>query len=329
MKKSRNSRRMAAALVSLVFCLLLVGCGVGSPFSAVSPTPVPSPTASPTPTPSPTPAPYIAVFGAEGSSAFAAGISKAAESGEFPVTFESGYLDALSAYAPQGNCVAIVFLKNEQDALPQTALPFFVFASKGQRVDSATPHLTYADAYAAETALSYALAYPPHETPVRLIGLFTSEQSRAYTVFAQAASNGSVFAKASFFAVTPAPEETPDPEAETPAPTPEPALAERLAEVFERFYPGMIDGVFAETGELAVAASEALASLGRDDMEVFSAATDAEAASLLSPLLVYAVGANDSEAGGLSYNAACAMLRGESVSPVVVLPQAFAYSPAP
>ena len=329
MKQIRNLRRMAAALVSLAICFLLFGCGVGSPLLAASPTPVSSPTTPPTPTPSPTPAPYIAVFGAEGSSAFAEGISKAAETGEYPVTFETGYLDALSAYAPPGSCVAIVLLKDEQDTLPETALPVFAFASKGQRVDSATPHLTYADAYAAETALSYALAYPPHETPVRLIGLFTSEESRAYTVFEQDASKGSVFVKASFFTVTPAPEETPDPQAETPAPTPEPVLAERLTTLFSRFYPGMIDGVFAETGELAVAASEALASLGRDDMEVFSAATDAEAASLLSPLLVYAAGANYAEAGGLSYNAACAMLRGESISPVVVLPQAFAYSPAP
>jgi len=329
MKQSRNLRRKASALVSLAICFLLFGCGVGSPFLAASPTPVPSPTTPPTPTPSPTPAPYIAVFGAEGSGAFAEGISKAAESGEYPVAFETGYLDALSAYAPPGSCVAIVLLKDEQDTLPETTVPIFAFASKGQRIDSSTPHLTYANVYAADTALAYALAYPPHETPVRLIGLFTSEESGAYSVFAQAASKGSVFAKASFFAVTPAPEETPNPEAETPAPTPEPALAERLAELFERFYPGMIDGVFAETGELAVAASEALASLGRDDMEVFSAATDAEAASLLSPLLVYAVGVNYSEAGGLSYNAACAMLRGESVSPVVVLPQAFAYSPAP
>ena len=329
MKRSRNLRRTAAVLLSLAFCLLLFGCGIGSPFLAASPTPVASPTTPPTPTPSPTPAPYIAVFGAEESSAFAAGISKAAETGEYPVTFETGYLDALASYAPPGSCVAIVLLQNEQDALPKTAVPVFAFASKGQRVDAATPHLTYADAYAAETALTFALTYPPHETPVRLIGLFTSEESRAYTVFHSYAAEGKVFAKAVFLTVTPAPEETPDPQAETPAPTPEPALAEQLAELFERFYPGMIDGVFAETGELAVAASEALASLGRDDMEVFSAATDAEAQTLLSPLQVYAAGANYTEAGGLSYNAACAMLRGESVSPVVVLPQAFAYSPAP
>ncbi len=329
MKQSRNFRRLAAPLVSLALCLLLFGCGVGSVSLLASPTPAASPTTPPTPSPSPTPAPYIAVFGAEGSATFANGVAKAAEIGEYPVTFETGYLDALLAYAPQGNCVAIVLLQNEQDALPKSTVPVFAFASKGQRVDSETPHLTYADAYAAQTALTFALAYPPHETPVRLIGLFTSEESSAYTIYQSYAAEGKVFSKAVFFTVTPAPEETPDPQEETPVPTPEPALTERLFALFSRFYPGMIDGVFAETGELAVAASETLASLGRDDIEVFSAATDSEAQSLLSPLLVYANGADYAEAGGLSYSAACAMLRGESVSTVVILPQAFAYSPAP
>ncbi|MEZ4628034.1 MAG: hypothetical protein R2912_08130 [Eubacteriales bacterium] len=54
----------------------------------------------------------------------------------------------------------------------------------------------------------------------------------------------------------------------------------------------MLDAVFAESGELAIAAADALASLGRDDIEVFSAGSDANVLQKLSPILVYAPGAD-------------------------------------
>ena len=279
------------------------------------------------PSPSPADEPYLAVFGAEASGAFQQGVSKAAESGKYPVVFESGGVAALADYQPKEPCVAILYLSGAEAAVPQSSVPVFVFAAEGQRVGADVPHLTYADAYAAETALDLAVAYPPHETPVRLIGLFTNEQSRAYTVWREAADNGRVFSKAELFLTEPVPEETPAPKKYPPSPTPVLSLEERLTALFSGFYPGMIDGVYAETGELAVAAAGVLASLERDDMEVFSASTSANAESLLSPLLVACVGLNAGEAGGLSYSAASALLGGESVTPFVVLPQSFAYNP--
>jgi len=323
-------RRPAAALLSCICCLLLCGCGV-MPLAraAASPTPVASPTVPPTPSPSPSPAPFIAVFGAEGASAFQDGVSKAANAGDYAVVFEPGSLDALSTYEPAGSCVAIALLQSEGDAPPDASVPVFVFAAEGQRVSPDTPHLTYANAYAAETALSLAVAYPPHETPVRLIGLFSSAESRAYVVWREFSASGKVFPKAEFFLVEPAPETTPEPEEEAPSPSPAPSLEERLSALLSGFYPGMIDGIFAETGALGIAASEALASLGRGDIEVFSASTAANAQTLLSPLLVASVGADYAEAGGLCYSAAAALLRGETVAPFVLLPQTFLYTPNP
>ena len=213
--------------------------------------------------------------------------------------------------------------------MPEPSIPVFVFAAEGQRVGPDTPHLTYADAYAVETALDLAVAYPPHETPVRLIGLFISAQNRAYAVWSESVASGRVFSKAEFFLAEPTPEETPKPAKETPLPTPVPSLEERMSALLSGFYPGMIDGVFAETGELAVAAADALAALGRDDIEVFSASTSGNTESLLSPLLVACVGLNAGEAGGLCYSAASALLSGEPVQSFVALPQTFAYSPNP
>lgn len=323
-------RRPVAALLSCIFCSLLCGCGVLPLARAVaSPTPVPSPTVMPTPTPSPSPAPVIAVFGAQGASAFQDGVSEAASAGDYAVVFEPDPLDALSTYEPAGSCAAIVLLQSEEDAPPDASIPVFVFAAEGQRVSPDIPHLTYADAYAAETALSIAVAYPPHETPVRLIGLFSSAESRAYVVWREFSASGKVFPKAEFFLTEPAQDNTPEPEEGSPSPSPDRSLLEQFSALFSGFYPGMIDGVFAETGALGIAASEALASLGREDIEVFAASTTGGAQRLLSPLLVASVGANYFEAGGLCYSAASALLGGETVAPFVLLPQTFSYTPNP
>ena len=337
MRGLRVFRRSLAALAVLSCAAALSGCSLlaSPPPATATPSNIPfTPFASsvspvPLPSPSPADAPYLAVFGAEESNAFHQGVSKAAESGKYPVVFEPGGVEALAGYQPAEHCVAIVYLSGADAVVPQTAVPVFVFAAEGQRVGAQVPHLTYADAYAAETALDLAVAYPPHETPVRLIGLFANAESRAYTVWREAATSGRVFSKAELFLTEPVPEETPKPKKEPPSPTPIPTLEERLTELFSGFYPGMIDGIYAETGELAVAAAGVLAQLGRNDMEVFAASTGANAPGLLSPLLVSCVGLNAEEAGGLSYSAASTLLDGEAVTPFVVLPQTFAYSPNP
>jgi len=335
MRGLRAFRRSLAALIALSCAAALSGCSLLSPSTPVDVTPLgispasSASSASPLPSSSPQDASYLAVFGAEASSAFQQGLSKAAETGKYPVVFESGGVDALSGYRPKEPCVAIVYLSGAEATVPQAAIPVFVFAAEGQYVDAQVPHLSYVDTYAAETALDLAVTYSPHETPVRLIGLFSSEQSRAYTVWLKAADSGRVFSKAELFQIESIPEETPIPKKYPPSPTPIPTLEERMTKLLSRFYPGMIDGIYAETGELAVTAAGVLASLGRNDMEVFAASTSSNAESLLSPLFVACVGLNAEEAGGLSYSAASTLLGGETVTPLVVLPQTFPYSPNP
>lgn len=302
----------AICLAVVLLAASFSGCAGGGFSWFATPSPVPSPTASPTPTPVPPPAPVIAVFGAEASASFAEGVSTAAKIGRYPVEFVSGGLDALASYRAEGAASAIVFLENAADPIPTVRIPLYLYAADGQAVSANLKHPTYTDTGAAVDALNLAIAYPPHETPVRMIGLFTSETSRAYTVWSIAATAGRVFSKAAFF------ESQTDQTAE-----------EWLNEQFAAFYPGMLDAVYAETGELAVLAAGILEDLGRDDMEVFAASTSGNADRVLSGVLVAAVGADLKDAGALCYAGAQALLSGRAADSGKVFPEQFLYSPEP
>jgi hypothetical protein len=265
-----------------------------------------------TPSPAPTPAPVVLVFGAEASASFRDGISSSAANDAYAVEFIPGGTSALSAYRPKGAAAAIVYLDAMGEAVPVSDIPMFLYATKGQTIPYGTPHLRYNYYNAPQIALDCAVAYPPHLTPVRMIGLFTDHTSRAYALWAEAGANGTVFIKREFFALES-----------------EESLAGWMTDVFARYFPGMLDAVYAETGELAVAAADKLASLGRTDVEVFSAGIDAEADKSLSPILICAVGANQRIAGELCYEAAVKLLGGGTPESSVLMPEALWYSPNP
>jgi len=142
-----------------------------------------------------------------------------------------------------------------------------------------------------------------------MIGLFTSQTSPVYTLWSEEKTAAQVFSKDEFFADA----------AEIP-------LADWLNEAFSRYYPGMLDAIYAETGELAIAAADALASLGRDDVEVFSAGSDANITQKLSPILVYATGANLENAGAMCFAEAVNLFSGNQAQSNILLPDSFWYS---
>jgi len=298
--------------VAMLLALLLSGCTAGGFSLFATPTPVPTPTATPSPTPVPTPTPVIAVFGADASRSFSEGVANFAEGKPYALEFISGDVGALSQFQPDGAAAAIVFLENSGVSLPETEIPFYAYAADGQSISSDVKHLTYGDINAAVDTLNFAIAYPPHETPVRMIGLFTSKTSRAYAVWSRAVDAGRVFAKAVFV--------------ENKADQP---VDEWLAEQFAAFYPGMLDAIYAETGALAVSASQMLGDLGRDDTEVFSAATDANADCALSSVLVAVTGADLYRAGELCCEGAQALLYGTEAKSGTLLPVLLQFSPEP
>ena len=302
----KRSARHTAIILMLLFCLAMSGCS--APFLMMSATPEPTPNVSPTPSPSPTAEPVIAVFGTESGSAFGSGLSAAAKEGDIPLEFVSEGITALANYRAKGAAAAIVYL-DQNGSIPKSNLPVYVFSAGGTSLPAGSVGLRYQSLGTEQAALDEAIAYPPHLAPVRMIGLFTSANSKAYAVWSAAVAEGQVFSKREFIAGTN--EET---------------LEDWLADMFSRYFPGMLDAVYAENGALAVAASDRLASLARDDVEVFSAGTDAEALSALSPILICAVGIDWEAAGNRCYTEAAKLLSGQDVQSDTLSPEIFWYS---
>jgi len=292
----------------LLLLLPLCACSAGlSPSSAQTAGAAQS--ASPAPSAAPKTPGVIAVFGAEDADAFLSGLQDAAKASGITIEPVKGGVSTLKSYQPEGDTVAVVFLSGEVQTLPQVSFPVYAFAANGQSAPSGMPYLGYDGSGAAKLALDNALSYPPHLAPVRMIGLFTSQTSPVYTLWSEQKTAAQVFAKDEFFADT----------TEVP-------IADWLSEAFARYYPGMLDAVYAETGELAIAAADALASLGRDDIEVFSAGSDSEVLSKLSPILICAVGANLENAGAMSFVEAEKLLSGEPAQSNILLPESFWYA---
>ena len=187
----------------MLLAALLAGCGV-LPVSATA-APAGTPGSTPVsfavaPDPAePTPKPEIVVFGAEASRSFQEGLADAAAQGTIAVSFVPGGMEALASYQPQGAVCAVVYWNEPGDALPVVGFPVFAYAAHGQTAAENIPLLVYDPSGTAESVLEEAISYPPHETPVRLIGLFASETSPGYTVWKEAAAKGRVFSKAEFF----------------------------------------------------------------------------------------------------------------------------------
>jgi len=297
----------------LTFAILLLLLPLYACSAALSPSSAQTANAAQSASPAPSAAPktpgVIAVFGAEDADAFLSSLQDAAKASGVMIETVKGGVSALKSYQPEGDTVAIVYLSGEVKTLPQVGFPVYVFAANGQSVPSGMPYLGYDSSGAAKLALDNALSYPPHLAPARMIGLFTSQTSPAYTLWSEQKTAAQVFAKDEFFADA----------AEAP-------LADWLNEAFARYYPGMLDAVFAETGELAIAAADALASLGRDDIEVFSAGSDAKVLGKLSPILICAVGANLENAGAMCFVEAERLFSGEQAQSNILLPESFWYA---
>ena len=314
----KTPKKATVAGISLLFAVLLGGCGVLSAPANVQPTASPGAdsvsiaTASPAPA-EPTPKPEIVVFTAEASRSFQEGLTDAAAQGQYAVTFISGGIKALASYQPSGSICAIVYWDDPKDTLPTVGFPVFAYAARGQTGAGNVSLLVYDASGAAEDALERAIAYPPHETPVRLIGLFSSETSPGYTAWKAAAAKGRIFPKTEFF--------LDDLEMQ--------AASVWFAEQLDEFYPGMIDAVYAETGDLAIAAVHQLRGRTREDMEVFSASSDANADLSLSSLMPAVVGADLYKAGEFCYEGAAALLQGKTVESSVLSPSILEYSPNP
>lgn len=295
-----TSMVMKRRSIGLLLCCVLLLCGCNL-FQPPEPTPTPAPTLVPTPTPSPTPAPAVVVAAPETAKQFLAH----AIPDTFRLRHVSGGAAALASQAFAGETAVVLYWTGAEgeaeavETLLERGVGTVVFAPEGAEVPQGAVCVRAVRETVAEAAvLDLAIAYPPHDTPVRLFGLFESRESAACTAWQAAVAEGRVFVKGAYYAS----------EAEESA---EAWMAGRL----ERYFEGMVDGIYAETAELAVAAAQALLAAGRSDMEIFCTGSSDALLDLMEahPALVAAAyGVDEAEAGRMCISLAEQMLEGKT-----------------
>lgn len=312
---------MKKIVPALIFvCILFsVSCagreGIGFPLLF-------SPTPEPTPAPSPTPQPVVAVFSGKEHQLFYEGLaSEDAGDGAKVVPVEGG-LNRARGLTFAGKGALIVYAGPETAdyaalaAAKARGLPLIVYADREDAIPEGIPSLRYDLSGGAEKALDLALSYEHHDAPVRLVGLFTSEESPAFRAFSKGIEDGKVFRKGVYV------------EGVTKTP-----LTEWVMERVAGLSSGTLDGIYAETAEGAVAAARAIQTAGLDGAEVYSAEVNDELLSemlRLPEILVYAVGRNDAYAGRFLRAQAARLLIGLPFSEdAVLLPRVYAAATLP
>lgn len=294
-------KKKACICIALLLCsALLSACGLVAPAGPTpEPTPSPTPTPVPTPTPSPTPAPVIAVAAPEAAVRFVA----AALSDIYAVRLVTGGAAALSREAFDGQAAAVVYWTGEDGeaeavrALLERNVAVVVFAPEDAEVPEGAVCVRAMHGDAADLVLDAAIAYPPHDMPVRLFGMFESKESAAYSSWQAAVAEGRVFVKSVYYAS----------EANADA-------AEWMTGRLEKYYAGMADGILAETAEMAVAAAEAMLAANRTDMEIFCVDSNSDLLALMQThpaLVVAAFGADEAAAAAACMDLAAQLLGGE------------------
>ena len=149
--------------------------------------------------------------------------------------------------------------------------------------------------------------YPLHDTPVRMIGMFTSTESEAYGIWTAACEAGMIFPKEVYI-------ESEQTELDD---------AEWLSEELEGYFPGMLDCIFAENETIGMAAGQLMVALGRDDAEVFFSGASEEQLEQMRrfPRLYGMTVGQDVEQAGKDLAAALTdTLDGKTVEPQTFLP---------
>ncbi len=306
-----NTRKLAVLLMAVLMCIVVAGCQ-----AAPAANEAPSAAATPTEAPTPSPTPKVgieAVFDkpitlalvsntdeASSSLFFDAAATEAESMGVTVTTNAAGDgFDAAVAEAAQSADAVVAYLPNKvqnYSALESLEKPAAVYELGKGSVPQGLSYLYYEPDGELDMALNAALVYPPHDTPVRLMLMFKSVDSPAYTAYKSLYDQGKIFPKEIYIAS----------ENEKEA-------REWLTGQLDSYVEGMLDAVFAEDTALASNAYDALAALGRTDMEVFCPGVTAGVVTRMQQepdVFAQGIGQNDALAGMLGVRAALQMLKG-------------------
>jgi len=321
-------KSLAIIVTTLVVCLVFTGC-IQEQSASTAASETETSTAHPTATPTHAPAVGLdAVFGKEDititvisnsgeteSQLFFKGAQKEAQS--MGVTLHTvaapNNFDAMvSETAQDGTDAMIAYLADppaSYDALAvsESGLPVCVFEMQKGAVPAGVSHVFYNPDDEVDLAFNAALVYPPHDTPVRLILMFESRETKAYTSYETLFSEGKIFPKEVYIA------------AEDDGKAPQAWLEKKM----ENYIEGMLDGVFAENADLAFSAGDAFDALGRTDIEVFGIGVTPDITARMSEnpnVFAQTVGPNTVLAGALCVRAALSGLAGGDTISLEIMP---------
>lgn len=254
---------MKRVFICIAACFaLLAGCAPGGPAA-----PTPTPTIAPTPTPTPPPAKVLCVADSleEDVPEYFAAIRAHAELQYWDITiveapdgFENALrktrYDGVIALRTQQRTELRPLTEAAQDGVAVSLVDLYPPAGgDGSPIGSAA-YAAYRETDMAALVLETALAYPPHDTPVRMIALLQEEGSPADVAYQEAIVAGRVFSRASFYY----------------ADQEESALRAFLADELDDWIEGTIDCYYVETMTAALVALDVLEERGRTDAEVFA-----------------------------------------------------------
>lgn len=247
----------------LALALLLSGCTAIAPEAPAEETPAPVITPEPTPVPTPTPRPVTVLLVSDGlqteNDAFyeaARQMLESCQDGWVIETAEGGF-SAVTENVYDG---VVALRRNPQTSLAtltaaaSLGIPVSLADASGAfaQVPEGISYFGLLPEETATSALMETLQFPPHNTPVRLIGLFTEEDSPADKAFAAGINKGMILKKSVHY-------ET-DVDMDTAA---------YMENIVNAYVAGLIDAVYAENMELAKIAIDTLKAHRRDDIDVF------------------------------------------------------------
>ena len=247
---------MKKGLLFMLFAaLFLVGC---TP-APVSPNAQTDPSATmevSTPVPTPEPSKVIAIVADSPCDAFYRATQKALEElGYITVSCDPslGFSSLSNVKDTIGGVVALRLLKETTwDALSTAQVAgarIAIIDMHGVDPLNGAAYAHYQSEDISKLTLDTAIAYPPHDTPVRMFALFAAKDSPANRIYEQYIQEGRIFDRGMCYAPGDA--------------------QEFMEQKLDQFVEGLVDCVYVETLELAREVLLVLEQHGRTDMEVF------------------------------------------------------------
>lgn len=263
------------------FCLiclfLLSGCGIGlgetpgaegpnagKPQSgAQAPDAAAAPEATPEATPEPEPLRVLCIMDSleEDAPEFFAQVKESAKSYNWALTFveapggfesvagKGGY-DGVIALCTQQKTSLNVLEKLAESGVAVTITD--MYPEEGSGIPAGVSYAGYRCEELEARVLQEALAYPPHDTPVRLLALLSQKDSLADIAYQQAESEGKIFNRATHY--------------NDGSQTAKAFIEKQL----DKWPEGMLDAIYVEEMGTAMLVLDVLKARGREDAEVFA-----------------------------------------------------------